>query len=355
MTLMVSDQLGQLAIEQIDGFINPLPLGTMELDYRNLGDVFAAMGGKGGFTLLDGAEATDSHTVVSSQIAQAVLPARPATGNGVGTTTPEGAPVDNDNEGALATVNPDPYLTSTEGAGASTAVSGVTVGSSSLFGSGAQTNPTAAGYDISLVLPDFEYWQQQLSEVLKGAIGESCDPSNPINGPLIFLLRDPTIIVNTVDTVLESIQKGLDAFSDVLDLPIIGDQLKEATQFVADLRSNVVDAIKTALASAVDKYGGLDNALRMFLFDTLTTDTNGDYIIEASELSSNVFLNFLRDYNGDNLITPDDIVVEYVAGFIQPDIDPGLADYLGVSAGNPIPAVLGGQRTAWVTSPLLLL
>ena len=350
MTLMVSDQLGQLAIEQIDGFINPLPLGTMELDYRNLGDVFAAMGGKGGFTLLDGAEVTDSHTVVSSQIAQAVLPARPATGNGVGTTTPEGAPVDNDNEGALATVNPDPYLTSTEGAGASTAVSGVTVGSSSLFGSGAQTNPTAAGYDISLVLPDFEYWQQQLSEVLKGAIGESCDPSNPINGPLIFLLRDPTIIVNTVDTVLESIQKGLDAFSDVLDLPIIGDQLKEATQFVADLRSNVVDAIKTALASAVDKYGGLDNALRMFLFDTLTTDTNGDYIIEASELSSNVFLNFLRDYNGDNLITPDDIVVEYVAGFIQPDIDPGLADYLGVSAGNPIPAVLGGQRTAWVTS-----
>ena len=100
---------------------------------------------------------------------------------------------------------------------------------------------------------------------------------------------------DTVDKVLESIQKGLDAFSSVLDLPIIGDQLKDATQFVADLRGNVVDAIKTALANAVDVYGGLDNALRMSLFDMLTTDTNGDYVIQAGELSGNVFLNFLRD------------------------------------------------------------
>ena len=350
MTLQVSDQLGQLAMEQIDGFINPLPLGKMEVAYRNLGDSFAKMGGAGGFTLLDGIEASDSHTVISSQIAQAVLPARPVISAGSGTSTPEGAPVDNDNEGSLAATNPDPYMSSSEGAGASTTPSGVSVGSGSLFGSGSATNPSSAGYDISLVLPDFEYWQVQLSQVLKAAIGESCDPTNPINGPLIFLLRDPTIIVDTVDKVLESIQKGLDAFSSVLDLPIIGDQLQDATQFVANLRGNVVDAIKTALANAVDVYGGLDNALRMSLFDMLTTDTNGDSVIQASELSSNVFLNFLRDYNGDQLITPDDIVVEYLAGFSQPELDPALTEYLGVTDGNPIPAVIAGQRTAWVTS-----
>ena len=75
MTLKVSDQLGQLAMEQIDGFINPLPLGKMEIAYRNLGDSFAKMGGKGGIALLDGQEAIDSHAVISSQITQAVLPA----------------------------------------------------------------------------------------------------------------------------------------------------------------------------------------------------------------------------------------------------------------------------------------
>ena len=44
--------------------------------------------------------------------------------------------------------------------------------------------------------------------------------------------------------------------------------------------------------------------------------------IQAGEINSNVFLNFLRDYNGDQLITPDDIVVEYLAGFSQPELDP---------------------------------
>jgi hypothetical protein len=88
----------------------------------------------------------------------------------------------------------------------------------------------------------------------------------------------------------------------------------------------------------------------MSLFDMLTTDTNGDYVIQAGEINSNVFLNFLRDYNGDQLITPDDIVVEYLAGFSQPELDPALGEYLGTSEGNPVPAVIAGQRTAWVTS-----
>lgn len=350
MTLMVSDQLGQLAMEQIDGFINPLPLGKMEIHFDNLGSTFARMGGATGYTLQPTAEGSNSPTVISSQVVQAALPERPAVGNGSGTTTPEGAPVDNDNEAALANVNLDPYFTSTEGEGYSTTPSEISIGLDELFSPTPQANPSSTGFDISLVLPDIEFWQTALNEVLKAAIGNDCDPEKPINGPLIFLLRDPSIIVNTVDKVLESVQKGLDAFSSVLDLPIIGDQLKEATQFIADLRSNVVDAIKSALASAVDTYGGLDNALRMFMFDMLTTDTDGNYIIDAAEINSNVFLNFLRDYNDDGLITPDDIVVEYMAGFGVPEIDPRLAEYLGVQDGGDIPSVLPGQRTAWVTS-----
>jgi len=348
MTLSVSDNLGQLAMTQIDGFLNPLPLGTMEINFANLGDTFARMGGKGGFTL--GSSAESSHTVISSQVEQAALPARPSTGNGSAAATPEGVPIDSTDESGLVNVNPNPYFSSTEGDGASTAQSGLTVSATQLFGAG-DANANSEGFDVSLIIPDFAYWQTQLTHVLNAAVGESCDPEKILNAPLIFLLRDPSIIVNTVDKVLGGLQQGLDAFSSVLNLPIIGDQLKEATQFVAGLRTNVVGAIKQALDSAVDTYGGLDNALRMFLFNMLTTDTNNDYIIQQSEINSNIFLNFLRDYNGDGLITPDDIVVEYVAGTGQPELDSRLADYLGVTqTSGPIPTVLPGQRTAWVTS-----
>ncbi|MBF0184830.1 MAG: DUF4347 domain-containing protein [Magnetococcales bacterium] len=352
MNLSVSDDLGQLAMEQIDGFINPLPLGKMELHFVNLGDSFAQMGGKSGFIIQSTAESSNSHTVISSQVQQAVLPERPATGNGSAVTTPEGAPIDSSDESGLSNINPNPYFGSTEGAGASTTASGQTVDITKLFATGPSVNPGSTGFDVSLIIPDFAYWQTQLTQVLNAAIGEKCDPEQIINGPLLFLLRDPTLIVDTVDTVLGGIQKGLDAFSSVLDLPIIGDKLKEATQFVVDLRKNVVGAIKKALDDAVDVYGGLDNALRMMLFKMLQpADTNHDFIVTAAEQSAgNPFLNFLQDYNGDELISPDDIVVEYIAGIGQPELDPALEEYLNIGNGGLFPAVLPGQRTAWVTS-----
>ena len=382
LTLKVSDDLGQLAITQIDGFMNPLPLGKMEISFVNLGDTFAQMGGKSGFTLQSGAESSNSHTIISSQVVQAALPQRPATGNGSAVTTPEGAPVDSADESGLANVNPNPYFGSTDGTGASTTPSSTTVNSTKLFGAVGASNASSSGFDVSLIVPDLAYWQTQLTKVLNAAVANGDDPDKLINGPLIFLLRDPTIIVNTVDKVLGGIQDGLDAFSSVLNLPIIGDQLKQATQFVADLRSNVVGAIKKALDGAIDVYGGLDNALRMMLFKMLDpADTNHDFVVTAAEQAAgNPFLNFLQDYNGDGLITPDDIVVEYVAGTGQPSMDSRLADYLGVtqtgitytkkwknSDGSkmidpstglqkvttetiPVPAVLPGQRTAWVTS-----
>ncbi len=380
LTLSVSDDLGQLAMTQIDGFINPLPLGKMEINFLNLGDTFAQMGGKTGFALQSMAESSNSRTVISSQVKQAALPERPSTGNGSAVATPEGAPVDSIDESGLANVNPNPYFGSMEGVGASTTPTSTTVDATKLFGAAGGTNASSTGFDVSLIIPDFAYWQTQLTHVLNAAVGSSCEPEKIINGPLIFLLRDPSIIVDTVDKVLGGIQQGLDAFSSVLSLPVIGDQLKEATQFVADLRTNVVGAIKQALDSAIDVYGGLDNALRMSLFNMLTTDTNGNNIIDAGEISANPFLNFLQDYNGDKLVTPDDIVVEYVAGTGQPTMDSRLAAYMGVTQTGityekkwknadgskmidpitlvqkvttetiPVPAVLPGQRTAWVTS-----
>ncbi|MBF0095974.1 MAG: DUF4347 domain-containing protein, partial [Magnetococcales bacterium] len=353
MNLTVSDDLGQLAMEQIDGFINPLPLGKMELNFLHLGDSFAKMGGKSGYTLQSSSEgSSNSASIISSQVKQAALPERPATGNGSAVTTPEGAPIDSVDESGLSTINPNPYFGSTEGSGSSTTPGSQTVDITKLFATGPSVNPTGDGFDVSLIIPDFAYWQIQLTQVLNAAIGEKCDPGQVINGPLIFLLRDPTIIVETVDKILSGIQQGLDAFSSVLDLPIIGDKLREATQFVVDLRKNVVGAIKKALDEAVDVYGGLDNALRMMLFKILEpADVDHNYVVTLDEQADgNPFLNFIQDYNGDTLITPDDIVVEYLAGTGQPELDPALAEYLAVSQGGPIPAVLPGQRTAWVTS-----
>ncbi|MBF0415872.1 MAG: DUF4347 domain-containing protein, partial [Magnetococcales bacterium] len=352
LTLTVSDDLGQLAMQQIDGFINPLPLGKMELNFDHLGATYAAMGGKTGFTLQGTAEALNSNVVISSQVVQSALPERPSSGNGVAVTTPEGAPVDSEDESGLSTVDLNPFYSSSAGAGATTAGSASSSSAPpTMFAAGPQANAPSTGFDISLIVPDIAYWQTELTVVMEHAIGAQCEgETKVVNGPLLFLLRDPTIIVNTVDKVLETIQKGLDAFSDVLSLPIIGDQLKSATQFVADLRHNVVKSIKDALSSAIEVYGGLDNTLRMYMFNLLTTDTNHDFIIEANEVSVNPFLNFLQDYNGDNLITPDDIVVEYIAGTGTPKIDPALAEYLGVTQSSPVPAILPGQRTAWVTS-----
>ncbi|MEL4178019.1 VCBS domain-containing protein [Roseateles sp. PN1] len=340
--LVLSDDLGQLAIQNIEGFVNPLPLGTMELNFANLAKGFAIIGGD------------TSQSLFNAQVLESAKPPRPpSTGNGAGNTTPEGAPVDTaDNKLPGSNLNPNQNNTAGQGSSTSGALpGGQAPGSTSPWGSGGP-NPSTAGFDLSLLLPDLKNWQSVITSVIEKAGGGASTDDKPINYSLIFLLRDPTIIVNTVDTLLGTVQKGLDAFSSVLNLPIIGDKLRDATQFIADLRVNVIDALKDALSSAVDEYGGLDNALRMFLFKQLTLDTNADGIINAIDIAANPFRNFLQDYNGDGKVTADDVVVEYLAGPQRP-LDPRLAQYLGVEQGNTklvIPAILPGQRTAWVTA-----
>nr|WP_295129980.1 VCBS domain-containing protein [uncultured Roseateles sp.] len=342
MQLLLSDDLGQLAIQNIEGFVNPMLLGTLDLSFANLAKGFAFIGGD------------TSQGLINAQVIEAAKPPRPpSTGNGSGNTTPEGAPVDTADARPPGS-NLNPYQDSTAGQGSSTSGAlpgGQAPGSTSPWGSGG-INPSSAGFDLSLVLPNLKNWQSVITSVIEKAGGGASTDDKPINYSLIFLLRDPTIIVNTVDTLLGTVQKGLDAFSSVLNLPIIGDKLRDATQFIADLRGNLIDALKDALSSAVAEYGGLDNALRMFLFKQLTLDTNSDGIINAIDLAANPFRNFLQDYNGDGKVTADDVVVEYIAGPQRP-LDPRLAKYLGVEQGNTqlvIPAILPGQRTAWVTA-----
>ena len=380
MSLVVSDSLAQLALEELDGFRNPLDLGIMELDWRNLGDSFAKMGGESSKTVINTADA--SHSTISIQVTQAAVPPAPTGGTaGAGDVTPEGAPVDKDIDSSLSAINVNPYGNLSGGSGTTTPTASNATTTVAL--TGPSTQPVSTGFDISLIAPDVEYWLTALNNLVAGVTGDGCavtdiTKAKPVNGPLLFLLRDPTIIVNTVDTILENVEKGLDAFTSVLSLPIIGDQLSDALDFVSGLRKDLTKSLQDALASAVGTYGGLDNALRMFMFDALTTDSNSDGIVTSTEILSNPFLNFIRDYNNDGFVTPDDVVVEYLASGKQPGIDPRIANYLGISQttlidgsntnvgqnydkyGNvqtpneykslTLPSVLPGQRTAWVTS-----
>lgn len=336
-TIVVSDMLAQMAISSVENFNNPMPIGTLDIEFSDLGNTMAAMGGASGYTIQNQMEDPDSADIISYQVTQAAMPPADTSGNGAGDTTPEGAPIDADLEGSLSPVTINPYDDLTGGDGSVTTPSGGTT-IPTLSGV-PDVQPVSDGFDISLILPDMEYWQSAFTDVIQSATGATCNPDEPENAPLLFLLRDPTIIVDTIDTILGGIQDSLDAMSSVLSLPVIGDSLQEATQFVGDLREDVVGSLQEALESTVQIYGGVDNALRMFLFDILTDD--------------NPFLNFLRDYNNDGQITPDDIVVEYLATSDPPTIDPRLADYLGVDAtgsSSTVPALLPGQRTAWVTS-----
>jgi len=334
-TIVVSDSMAQMAISAIEDFKNPMPIGTIDIEFADLANTMAAMGGAAGYTIQNTKENPGAADVISYQVTQAALPPEDTSGNGSGDTTPEGAPIDADLEGSLDDTVINPYDDLTGGEGSVTTPSG---GTTIPTLSGApDEQPTSDGFDISLVLPDMEYWQAAFTQVIESVTGAGCNPDEPENAPLLFLLQDPSIIVDTIDTILGGIQDSLDAMSSVLSLPVIGDALQEATQFVEDLRDDVVGAIQEALDSTVQLYGGVDNALRMFLYDILTDD--------------NPFLNFLRDYNNDGQITPDDIVVEYLATGDPPSIDPRLAEYLGVDGtSSSIPTLLPGQRTAWVTS-----
>ncbi|MFZ4550972.1 MAG: VCBS domain-containing protein [Aquabacterium sp.] len=292
---------------------------------------------------------------LSTQVKEAYQPAIAGSVNtGTGDGTPEGVPQDVDNEGDLSTVNTDPYSTSTGGSGATSASNGSSTPVNATSSTAPASQPSAAGQVISYILPNLGHWQDTMLDVLQKAGGLSADPNDLESFPLIFLLRDPTVLLDSLDSIFAGLQTALEnVVKGIGKLPIIGDQLVDMTgaggalDFVIDLRSNVLGSLKSALESTIDVYGGLDNAMRMWLFDVLTTDTNGDWIIDDADKANagyNQWLNFVQDYNGDGIASADDIVVEYLIGenqdMSQVQLPPGLN----------LTAFEAGQRAFWVTS-----
>ncbi|WP_139215190.1 VCBS domain-containing protein [Oceanisphaera psychrotolerans] len=189
-----------------------------------------------------------------------------------------------------------------------------------------------------------------------------------LNNPLIRLIRDPSVIIDGIDYALKGIQQSLDAIAS-LPLPLIGEQLAEGAQFIADIRGSVIAEIQNFIDSSLDTYGGMENALRMTLFEVFTSDSNNDGLINplsmdqwieaeidgmaiADRGGDNPFLNYLKDYNGDGVITADDIVVEYLAfGSLSPAVAAGTrlgytlagrtSDVRGDKKGGDIVAVDG--------------
>ena len=291
-------------------------------------------------------------------VAEAAKPATASSeSSGSGDSGVEGAPLDVDIEDQLNSTNTNPYNNLTGGVGSTTSPSASALPEIERPGANAPTTqPTTSGYDISYVLPDLGGWQNAVVEVIQSAGGVSCDPEKLDYFPVIFLLRDPTILVESLDTVFAGMQTSLEAVvSGLGKLPLVGDQLVDLTgagsalDFIVDLRANVTGALLEALSSTIKVYGGLDNAIRMMLFDFLTTDTNGDWVIDGDDeghADYNQFLNFVHDYNGDDLVTPDDIVIEYLIGEDQ-DISK-----IALPPGVQIDAFDAGQRAFWVSSGL---
>ena len=295
-------------------------------------------------------------SVIAAQVLEAAQPAvLGSSAAGTDDSVAEGAPADVDKEANLNPIDVDPYYSSALGADATTSASAVSAPTlSGPSGSAPSVQPSASGKAISYILPNFGHWQDTMLEVIQQAGGVNCDPDQLSYFPIIFLLRDPTVLTDSLDSIFGAMQTGLEGVVTGLGkLPLIGDQLIELTQagsaldFVIDMRKNVLGGIRTALEEAMDVYGGLDNALRMMLFDVLTTDMNGDWSIDEDDESAsgfNKYLNFVRDYNGDGVSTPDDIVVEYLVGVNQD------MSKLQVPAGMTINAFDAGQRAFWVTS-----
>lgn len=343
----------------LEDFVNPMPVGTLVADFNDLGSWMAY---KGGASIVGKASLPDAANTLTVHLAEAIPPDPNALGNGAGDSpVPEGTPVDQDYEDKLSLTQPDPYRILT--------ASGLMGGASSQTTTTTTVTPvTPPVYDIDLTLPNFKHWQDVAAELIALSGADNCDPDEPENPGLLMLLRDPAQVVDTIDQILAQIQTQLDNLFGDISLPFIQSQLSGAIGFIDELRVDLLGALREAIESTYKMYGGVDNALRMFMFDILTTDMNGDWVIDASDTEDpgyNLFLNFLRDFNGDGDITADDIVIEYLltSDSEEPDaVTP--TETLGNNEGPDSTSVddaeysvdmadlswSAGRRAAWVTS-----
>ncbi len=123
------------------------------------------------------------------------------------------------------------------------------------------------------------------------------DIADPIDSLSIIQVPDFSNILNSisfgdgiegliagVDSLLKLLEDVLDGKVLGIDLPLIGDKLKDAANFLTRIRENVVSNLRTAPTAAV-------TAVRQAMFDAIGPGN----------------LNWLGDLNGDNRITLEDV------------------------------------------------
>ena len=115
---------------------------------------------------------------------------------------------------------------------------------------------------------------------------------------LIQLLRDPAILLDGVDSGLGLIQKLL-AGKAATKLPLIGDQLRAGSGFIADFRAGFIADLTAKLRGAGDTLLG---TMQQGMFDLFAADTDG---------ANGLALGILKDYNGDGVVTKDDVVLSF--------------------------------------------
>ncbi|MGB7327574.1 MAG: hypothetical protein WBD31_22040, partial [Rubripirellula sp.] len=105
---------------------------------------------------------------------------------------------------------------------------------------------------------------------------------------IVSMLNNPETILDGIDFALATVE---DAFMDAIDhdLPLIGDKLVAAANFLGDMRTGVLSQLRETASG-----GGLVQVTREALFDVLGTK-----------------LGLLDDNNGDGQITIDDVGVAW--------------------------------------------
>ncbi len=107
----------------------------------------------------------------------------------------------------------------------------------------------------------------------------------------IDLFSDLGSLIDGIDLVLAGIEDAMDGEIWGINLPIVGDNLKDAANFISDLRTQIVPRLEAAFAGGDKSATMVKNAL----FDVLGNGA-GD-------------LNVILDFNNDGVINADDIGV----------------------------------------------
>jgi hypothetical protein len=87
-------------------------------------------------------------------------------------------------------------------------------------------------------------------------------------GTVLDLLRNPSLVVNGLDTTLGTLQTTLSNQVLNVNLPFVGRHLQDGTQFIQDFRPTLVQQVSTGMANAGDQ---IVDRVRQALFDVFCT------------------------------------------------------------------------------------